>query len=126
MLLDRRTRSAHGGSNFFSLYYLSLFLFLCSVLYRNHRHVTYGGLQDGWWKNCSYSAVSRQQLSYFLKKVFAVISWPWGLRIHMADNIRGEKRVGTGPDRKGECIVYSTPPSSRLPISVTAIGFPDN
>ena len=38
----------------------------------------------------------------------------------------GEKRVGTGPDRKGECIVYSTPPSSRLPISVTAIGFPDN
>lgn len=49
-----------------------------------------------------------------MKKVFAVISWPWGLRIHMADNIRGEKRVGTGPDRKGECIVYSTPPSSRL------------
>lgn len=32
----------------------------------------------------------------------------------MADNIGGEKRVDTGPGRKGECIVYSTPPSSRL------------
>lgn len=55
-----------------------------------------------------------------MKKVFAVISWPWGLRIDMADNIRGAKRVDAGPDRKGEFIVYmegseiSTPPSSRL------------
>lgn len=121
ILLDRRTRSAPGGRDFFSRYSLScqhhftpgkgsaslsvlVFAFKKSTLLQTYTYHIYraGGRVVEIY---DYSAVSCQQLinlgraslslSRMYKNALAVISWLWGLRIrdkYIWRATRGKKR----------------------------------